>query len=40
MLGDGYREVLHCEFAEWDDYKYLAPDDNPVECRYEEEESE
>jgi hypothetical protein len=34
MLGDGYREVFHCEFAEWHDYRWVTPDDEPVYCRY------
>ena len=36
MLGDGDREVLHCEFAEWEDYRYEPPDDNPIYCKEKE----
>jgi hypothetical protein len=32
LIGDGYNTVLHCEFAEWDDYAYLAPDEEVVYC--------
>jgi hypothetical protein len=36
MLGDGYREVIHCEQSEWKDYRYLEPDAEPILCDYEE----
>lgn len=36
MFGNGYTEVIHCEFAEESTYEYLAPDSNPVLCNYEE----
>lgn len=32
MVGDGYRSVLHCEYAEWDDYAHMEPDAKPVYC--------
>lgn len=40
MEGDGYREVLRCEYAEWEDYRYHTPDDEPVYCGYEEDEDD
>lgn len=40
MCGDGYQTVLHCEYAEWEDYNYRTPDDEPVYCKEEDEESE
>lgn len=38
MIGDGYTTVLHCEFANEEDYWYLAPDSNPIYCDFEEDE--
>lgn len=32
MIGDGYKTVIHCPNAEYDEYAYLTPDDFPVEC--------
>ena len=32
MIGDGYTVVLHCEFAEEEDYDGLEPDAEPVYC--------
>lgn len=32
LIGDGYRDVIRCEFAEWDDYYDLAPDEKIVYC--------
>lgn len=34
MVGDGYRNVVHCESAEWQDYRWLEPDAAPVHCRF------
>ena len=39
LIGDGYTSVVHCEYAEEDDYEYNAPDDGPVLCNYVEEEA-
>ena len=36
MLGDGYRTVPHCEFAEWEDHKYQEPDAPPIYCKEKE----
>jgi hypothetical protein len=33
MVGDGYREVIHCENAKWKDYRYLLPEDSAIYCR-------
>jgi hypothetical protein len=33
LLGDGYTEVIHCEFSDQDDYFYLAPDEKVVYCQ-------
>lgn len=35
LIGDGYRTVVHCEYAEID--FDLAPDEGPVYCEGEEE---
>lgn len=32
MIGDGYKIILHCPNADYDDYVYSSPDDSPVEC--------
>lgn len=32
MLGDGFTEVMHCENAEEESYRYETPDSNPVLC--------
>lgn len=32
ILGDGYREVLHCENAEWSALEGREPDSGVVEC--------
>lgn len=37
VVGDGYASVMHCEFADPDDYWYCEPDANPVWCDFEEE---
>ena len=36
LLGDGYTQVLHCEFADEEDYLYVEPDAPPVLCNFEE----
>ena len=36
LEGDGYTVVLHCEYAEYDDYYDHEPDANTVYCRKEE----
>ena len=33
MVGDGYRAVLHCENAEWEDFCDKEPDADPVYCK-------
>ena len=38
LIGDGYKSVVRCEFAEYEDYEFHEPDANPVYCRFEEEE--
>lgn len=37
MLGDGYMDVVHCEYADEEDYKYVEPDGGPIYCRFVEE---
>jgi len=32
LLGDGYVEVKHCEFAVEEDYINCAPYDGPIYC--------
>jgi len=32
LLGDGYIEVKHCEFAAEEDYINCAPSDGPIYC--------
>jgi len=32
LLGDGYVEVKHCEFAAEEDYINCAPSDGPIYC--------
>jgi hypothetical protein len=32
LLGDGYVEVKHCEFAAEEDYIDCAPYDDPIYC--------
>jgi len=32
LLGDGYVEVKHCEFASEEDYIDCAPYDGPIYC--------
>ena len=32
LIGDGYRDVLHCENAEPETYEYHEPDAQPVLC--------
>ena len=34
ILGDGYSTILHCEFADEEDYFDLAPDEKIVYCRF------
>lgn len=36
LLGDGYTEVVHCEFAEPDDLDGVEADGNPVYCRWDD----
>ena len=36
MIGDGYTSVIHCEFANTDDYWDCEPDAGPVWCSWEE----
>lgn len=36
LHGDGYGTVLHCEFADEEDYWYSEPDAEPVFCRKDE----
>ncbi len=36
MEGDGYTEVRHCEFAEYDDYYDKEPDADAVYCKRED----
>jgi hypothetical protein len=33
LLGDGYVEVKHCEFAAEEDYIDCAPYDDPIYCK-------
>jgi hypothetical protein len=33
LLGDGYVEVKHCEFAAEEDYINCAPYDGPIYCK-------
>jgi hypothetical protein len=33
LLGDGYIEVKHCEFAAEEDYIDCAPSDDPIYCK-------
>ena len=40
MIGDGYTTVLHCEYADPDEYWDKEPDAEPVWCDYEEEGTE
>ncbi len=35
MIGDGYTLVMHCEYADEEDYWYHECDAAPVECNYE-----
>lgn len=32
MIGDGNTEPMRCENANQEDWDYLEPDSNPVEC--------
>jgi len=34
MIGDGYTSVIHCEYADEEDYLYSAPDSGPFYCGY------
>lgn len=36
LIGDGYKTVMRCEFAEPEDYEFHEPDAAPVYCRFEE----
>ena len=38
MYGDGYSTVVHCEFADEEDYAYVEPDADPIECDFKEDE--
>ena len=37
LIGDGYRDVLHCENADPESYAYHEPDAQPVYCEFKEE---
>ncbi len=39
MIGDGYTDVVRCEFADEDKYLGHTPDSPPVECDFKDEES-
>ena len=32
MIGDGYTSVMHCEYADDEEYCYEAPDAGPFYC--------
>jgi hypothetical protein len=38
LIGDGYTSVIHCEYADDDEYAYAAPDEGPFLCNFEDQE--
>ena len=34
MIGDGYSQVEHCEFANVDDYAFVECDAGPIYCSH------
>jgi Zn-finger nucleic acid-binding protein len=37
MFGDGYNDVIQCENATNPEIDFMAPDEGPVYCEFEEE---
>ena len=38
MIGDGYSNVIRCEYSNEEQYIYAAPDEGPFYCNFVEEE--
>lgn len=34
LIGDGYHEVVHCEYAACEAYWNVEPDGGPIFCEY------